>query len=61
MSNLNFPAYVQGSFRLKGTSLTAWARKNRLNVKTVHAAVHGTRQGTKSRAIVARIRRALVA
>jgi hypothetical protein len=62
MSTANFPSYVQCTFRLKkGITLTEWARRKQLNVKTVHAAVHGTRKGKKSLQILARIQRELAA
>lgn len=51
----DFTNRVRGTLIQRGTTLAAWAREHRLNVKTVFSAVYGQRHGQLSRAIRLRL------
>jgi gp16 family phage-associated protein len=57
MSNKEFTNQVRGVLIQRGTTLSAWARAEGLNVKTVFAAVYGQRNGRLSKHIRAKLRR----
>jgi hypothetical protein len=49
---------IRAGFVARGTSLTAWCRKEGLHLGYVRECIAGERKGTKARAILSRVRAA---